>query len=77
MKMKTKELIEALQTMPNAEVLVYIGEVEEYGTVQQVSLITDDNAFPYSKNDKPKLSPHPYHKDRTNGIVLIKGTLTD
>lgn len=77
MKMKTKELIKALQTMPNAEVLVYIGEEEEYGNVQQVSLITDDNAFPYSKGDKPKLGPQKYHEDRTNEIVLIKGTLTN
>jgi len=63
--MKVKELIAELSKHnPEAKVLNYIEEAEEYGKTTSVVTITDQDEMPYAKGDVPKIDGE---------VVLIQG----
>jgi len=68
--MTIKELTAKLSEFsPETQVLIYIGEVEEYGDVQIIKEYKPEERenMPYSKGKKPQ---------RNHNIVLIEGELT-
>jgi hypothetical protein len=67
--MKVSQLITLLQKEdPDADVLTYIQEVEEYGRVDRVNSFEPDQQkdLPYAKGDVPKIK---------NRLVLIQGLI--
>lgn len=64
-EMTTHKLAALLLKQPNVKVMTYIEEAEEYGKVEEVKFINDENDMPYAKGDVPELPE--------DGIVLIQG----
>ena len=63
--MKVKELIESLNKLdPEAEVLNYVEEAEEYGNTSSIKVINSQDEMPYSKGDTPEFK---------GNLVLISG----
>lgn len=65
--MKVKDLITELSKHnPEAEVLNYVEELEDYGKTTKVVTILNQDDMPYAKGDTPKINGE---------IVLITGWL--
>ena len=65
-----KELKDKLNEIPDSfKVLVYIGEIEEYGDLQKLTTYPNGSILdkmPYSKGDKP---------NSTESFILLVGSL--
>ena len=64
--MTVEKLVVELQMLPQElEVMIYIGEAEEYGSIDKVLVRTERN-LPYAKGSMPELADN-------EKIVIIEG----